>query len=279
MVDRRGFVAAAAGAIVGLPAVTAIAQREDDRGIGKIGLQLYTVRGLMKENMARTLAEVARAGYSEVEFAGYFNHPAREVRRMLDDTGLTSPSAHLGMADIGEGWGAFLDDANTLGQKYLTVTWIDAPDRTLRGYRKIAEKFNAAGTTARRHGVHLAYHNYTYEFAPVDGIIPYELLLRECEPGNLAMEADIFWMRKAGQDPLAWFRKYPGRFHMLHVKDMGPPPANEMVDVGKGVIDWRAVLSQGKGAGVRHVFVEHDEPADPLASIRTSHDYLSALRL
>ena len=96
MVDRRGFVAAAAGAIVGLPAVTAIAQREDDRGIGKIGLQLYTVRGLMKENMARTLAEVAQAGYSEVEFAGYFNHPAREVRRMLDDTGLTSPSAHRG---------------------------------------------------------------------------------------------------------------------------------------------------------------------------------------
>ena len=277
-IGRRDFIGVTAAAIAGYRVGTAFAQRAPETKLGAIGLQLYTLRDMMKKSVPRTLAAVAKAGYTEVEFAGYFNTPATQIRKMLDDNGLTSPSAHVSMTDIGQMWETFLDDANTLGQKYLTVAWIDAPERTLDGYMRIADRFNAAGSKARQKGVQLAYHNYSYEFAAVDGRIPYELLLQECDPKSLAMEVDVFWMRQAGSDPLQWFAKYPGRFPMLHAKDMGPPPKRRMVDVGKGVVDWKSIFAHSEQAGLRHVFVEHDDPKEPLDSIRNSYRYLRALR-
>jgi sugar phosphate isomerase/epimerase len=125
----------------------------------------------------------------------------------------------------------------------------------------------------------MAYHTYSYEFTPLPGgRSGLEILLRETDPLNLAIEADVFWMRQAKQDPLAWFAEYPGRFHMLHLKDMGPPPKNQMRDVGKGVIDWKAILSHSRVAGVKHFFVENDETKQPISSITTSYRYLRSLR-
>jgi sugar phosphate isomerase/epimerase len=277
-IDRRVFIATAVGAIAGLKARTLFAQTKAKSKLDRIGLQLHTVRDMMKKSVSRTLTTVAKAGYKEVEFAGYFNKPVVEVKKMLDDNGLVSPSANVAMTDLGPMWEAFLEDANTLGQQYLTVTWIDAPERTLDGYKRVAARFNAAGARARREGVQLAYHNSSYEWMPVRGRIPYQILLDECDAQNLAMEADAYWMRQAKQDPLTWFAKYPGRFHMLHAKDMGPAPRRAMLDVGKGTLDWRALLSEGTRAGVKHVFVENDQARDPLASIRSSYKYLRGLR-
>lgn len=277
-IDRRAFIATAAGAIAGLKAGELLAQNAGKRKIDKIGIQLYTVREQMKKSVSRTLAAVAKAGYKEVEFAGYFSTPVTDVKKMLSDNGLVSPSAHISLTDLGDKWEGLLEDANTLGQQYLTVAWVDAPDRTLDGYKRIAKLFNDAGTRARRERVQLAYHNYSYEWTPVSGRIPYQILLDECDPQNLAMEVDVYWMRQAKQDPLTWFAKYPGRFHMLHAKDMGPGPKHAMLDVGKGTVDWRTLLSRGEKAGVKHVFVENDEAKDPLASMRSSYRYLQGLR-
>jgi sugar phosphate isomerase/epimerase len=105
----------------------------------------------------------------------------------------------------------------------------------------------------------------------------YEILLAECPPENLLLEMDIFWMRLAGQDPIGWFARAPGRFRLVHVKDMGPAPRNDMRDVGTGVIDWRPTLSAAANAGVKHFFVEHDDPPDPLKSASASYEYLSKL--
>jgi sugar phosphate isomerase/epimerase len=273
-VKRRDFFAAAAGVIAGMTAGAAYAQRGATQKLGKIGLQLYTLRDMMKRSVPRTLEAVAKAGYKEVEFAGYFNVTSRQIRQLLDANGLTSPSAHVQMTDLGPSWEVMLEDANIVGQKYLTVAWIDASDRTLDGYKRIADRLNEAGIKAIGEGVQLAFHNHAYGFDPIAGQIPYEILLRQTDPRYLVMEADVFWMRQAKQDPLSWFARYPGRFHMLHLKDMGPPPKNRMLDVGKGVIDWRTLLSRSKAAGVRHYFVEHDEPSDPIASIRSSYRYL-----
>lgn len=275
---RRDFFAAAAGALAGMSAGVAYAQRAATAKLGNIGLQLYTLRDMMKRSVPRTLAAVAKAGYKEVEFAGYFDVNSREMKKLLDANGLTSPSAHIPMSDLGLMLESVLEDANIIGQKYLTVSWIDAPERTLDGYKRVADRFNTAGRKALGEGVQLAFHNHAYGFDPVGGRIPYDILLSRTDPRYLVMEADVFWMRQAGQDPLAWFRRYPGRFHMLHLKDMGPPPKNRMLDVGKGVIDWRNLLAQSKAAGLRHFFVEHDEPRDALASIRSSYQYLRALR-
>jgi sugar phosphate isomerase/epimerase len=274
---RRDFFAAAAGAIAGMTSELGYAQRSSTQKLGNIGLQLYTLRDIMKRSVPRTLEEVAKAGYEEVEFAGYFNRASQQIRQLLDANGLKSPSAHIQMTDLGPGWEVMLEDANIIGQKYLTVAWIDASERTLDGYKRVANQLNEAGIKAAGEGVQLAFHNHAYGFDKIAGQIPYEILLRETDPRYLVMEADVFWMRQAKQDPLSWFARYPGRFHMLHLKDMGPPPKDRMLDVGKGVIDWRTVLTRSKAAGVRHYFVEHDEPRDPIASIRSSYRYLRGL--
>jgi sugar phosphate isomerase/epimerase len=274
---RRDFFAAVTGVFAGLSAGVAWAQRATTEKLGAIGLQLYTLRHMMKESVPGTLEAVAKAGYREVEFAGYFNRTSSQIRQLLDANGLTSPSAHIQMSDLGATFATMLEDANIIGQKYLTVAWIDASERTPDGYKRIADRFNEAGIKAAGEGVQLAYHNHAYGFEKIGGVIPYDLLLRQTDPRYVVMEADVFWMRQAMQDPLEWFARYPGRFHMLHLKDMGPPPKNQMLDVGKGVIDWRVLLSRSKAAGVRHYFVEHDEPRNPVASIRSSYRYLRAL--
>jgi len=278
-IGRREFFAAAAGAVAGFRVGAAFAEERATGRLDRIGLHLNTVRDMMKQSVPRTLARVAKAGYKEVELDEHFNTPAVEMRKILDDNGLTSPSAHVQMADIGMMLPGTIDTAAILGQKYLTVTWIDGPDRTAGGYRRVADRFNAAGLIARGNEMQLAYHNSAYEFTPLaGGRTGYEILLRQCDPLNVAMEADVFWLRAAKQDPLAWFAKYPGRFHLLHLKDMGPPPRNEMRDVGEGVMDWKAIVSRSKSAGVKHYLVEREGAKDPLRSIRDSCRFLKALR-
>jgi sugar phosphate isomerase/epimerase len=279
-IGRREFLAAAAGVLAGFKAGTAFAQKGQAGRLDRIGLQLYTVRDMMKKSVPKTLAAVAKAGYKEVEFSGYFNTPVPELRTILDDHGLTSPSSHIQMADIGMMLPKFIEDAKRLGQQYLTIAWIDAPERTSDGYKRIADRFNAAGLKARGDDLQIAYHNYAYEFAPLGprGRTGYEILLAETDPLNLAMEMDLFWMRQAKQDPLSWLARYPNRFRMLHLKDMGPPPKNEMRDVGKGIIDWHAVVRRAKSSGVDHFIVEHEQSKNPAASVSSSYKYLRALR-
>jgi len=183
------------------------------------------------------------------------------------------------MSELGEKWVRTLEDATILGQTQLVVPWIDEKERTPEGLRRIAERFNAAGASARKSGIRLAYHNQAYDFKPVGSWTGYDILLAECSPENLSMQMDIFWMRIAGQDPAAWLAKHPGRFISAHLKDMGPPPDNRMVDVGRGVIDWPTLIPVAKRSGVKHFFVEHDEPRDAVESIRSSYRYLSGLRL
>jgi sugar phosphate isomerase/epimerase len=119
------------------------------------------------------------------------------------------------------------------------------------------------------------YHNHDFEFQPIDGIVPYDLLLERCDPALVIMEMDIFWAVNGGKDPLAYFTAHAGRFHLIHAKDR--TAAGEMVNVGSGVIDFRAILARSQQAGIRYVFVEHDRPASPLDDVRASYTYLRGL--
>ena len=274
--DRRTFIGTTASALVTGSASKVLASVASNK-LGPIGIQLYTVREAMKASVPKTLAAVAKAGYKEVEFAGYFGHSAADIRKMLDDVGLTAPSSHVQMSDLGDNWGSMLEYARTVGHEYIVVAWIDADERTIPGYMKIAARFNAAATRAIDGGVKLGYHNYSFEFTPIDGQVPYDLLLRECDPQKVAMEIDVFWMKQGGGDPVHYMTQHPGRFPMLHVKDMGPSPKRAMMDVGKGTIDWKAIFRAGRMGGVRHVFVEHDETKDTAATMLNSYRYLRAL--
>ncbi|HEX6537411.1 MAG TPA: sugar phosphate isomerase/epimerase [Gemmatimonadaceae bacterium] len=230
----------------------------------------------MDRDVEGTLAELARIGYAEVELAGLHGKTPREMRTILDRAGLRATSSHIAMRDIRERWPAALVDAHTLGQRWIVCPWIDESDRTPDGYRRVAEELDRAAEAARGAGLGFAYHNHDYEFAPIaGGVVPYDLLLAECDPALVRMELDLYWIAKAGRDPLAYFEAHPGRFPLVHVKDMARDGA--MVDVGQGTIDFAAIFARHARAGIEHYFVEHDDPPSPLADARASYQYLRHL--
>lgn len=276
--DRRAFVGALAAGLVGVrcrPGPPAGARRLD-----AIGLQLYTVRRALAEDFEGTLAKVAAIGYREVEFAGYFGRAPHEIRAVLDRHGLRAPAAHVPKSALVERADEVLEAAAELGHRYLVVAWIDERERaTLDGWRRVAEELNRIGERCRAAGVQFAYHNHDFEFVPIEGQVPYDLLLAETDPELVRLEIDLYWMTRGGHDPVDYLARHPGRVPLVHVKDSAGPPAHDMVDVGRGVIDFRRIFERSEPAGIRHFFVEHDHPADPLATIRASYRYLSRLEL
>jgi sugar phosphate isomerase/epimerase len=152
--------------------------------------------------------------------------------------------------------------------------------RTLDDWRRLGERFNQAGVAARRAGITFGYHNHDFEFAELEGRVPFDVLLEATDPTLVAIELDLYWITKGGQDPLAYLRRGSGggRYALVHVKDMDSTPARGMTDPGKGIIDFPRILSVAQEAGVRHHFVEHDNPSDPLATARAGYRYLRSLR-
>ncbi len=248
--------------------------------LARVGLQLYTVRSLAAEDMAATLDAVAAVGYDEVEFAGYFDHAPAVLRQWLDDAGLAAPAAHVSAEDLsGEGLERALEAAAVLGHRWLALPWIPAEQRTPDGYRLAADHLNAAGAAAQAAGVRVAYHNHAFEFETLEapgGATGYDILLDRLDPAVADMEIDFHWSAAGGADPAALFAAHPGRFVLCHLKDRDAQ--GRMTDVGAGDIDWDAIFALSAQAGLAHYFVEHDNPADPLASIRNSYLYLKGRR-
>lgn len=245
-----------------------------------IGIQLYTVRDLMQRNFEHTLRQVAAIGYKEVEFAGLFDKGANWVRtKVLDKIGLTSPSSHIPYDRLRANLPGVAEEARVLGNRYVVCPWIDAASRRdAAAWRRIAADFNRFGESLQRVGLTFAYHNHDFEFAKLpNGELGFDILLADCDPKLVRMELDLFWITKAGSDPLAYFAKWPGRFPMVHVKDM--TGNGTMTNVGQGSIDWGRIFAKRREAGIEHFFVEHDSPKSPLEDIKASYSYMARLGL
>jgi sugar phosphate isomerase/epimerase len=278
---RRSFLATLGAAALGAAATDAEAATNillQRRRLEHIGLQLYSVRDLMKADMPGTLARVAAVGYKEVEFAGYFDRTPAQVRQLLRKNGLTSPSSHLP-------WEAFQNpqktfaDAKVIGNHWVTLPWIPEEKRkTVDDWKGIAAQFNRYGAQAKSAGLRFAYHNHNFELASIGGTRPLDILLSQTDPALVDFEMDIYWVVFGGGDPLDYINRYPHRFPLVHVKDSAGPPDRKMVDVGSGTIDFASIFRQSSKGGIKHYIVEHDEPADPIATIRNSYNYLHALR-
>lgn len=287
MLTRRSFLAtvgAFAGAVACQKAGTAqaggTAAATSRRRLERVGIQLYSVRDEMKRDFPGTLARLSAIGYREVEFAGYFGRSPADVRQILSTNRLAAPSTHMPLEVVRTGWDRALDDAAAIGHQYVTVPWL-AEDlrKTADSWRRVAGEFNRAGERARSRGLRFAYHNHEFEFKPTDGLVPFDILLAETDPALVSFEMDVYWVTFGGADPRAYFRKHPTRFSMLHIKDSAGPPNNAQVDVGAGTIDFPAILrlDAAQTQAVKHVFVEHDQPADPWAFAKKSYDYLSTM--
>jgi sugar phosphate isomerase/epimerase len=286
-ITRRAFFGqVAAGAVI-----SAAGARAAERKLDKLGLQLYTVRTEMARDFDGTLARVAASGYQEVEFAGYFDHDPRAVRAALDRHKLTAPSAHIDYATLETKLPQVIDASHTIGHQFIVNPWIDEEMRKQPDvWTRVAATFNRAGAELAKAGIQFAYHNHHFEFVPVNNVRPFDLLLKECDPSLVRIELDLCWTAVARQDPLELFEKYSGRFPLVHVKGLkkvpeGTPPVPfeeaipNITDVGTSdIIDWKRIFAKSDLAGIKHYFVEHDQPAAPFDSIRASATYLRALR-
>ena len=287
MTHRRDFLkflgaTAAAGALSPKTALASGADLlADNAKVQKIGLQLYTVRGAMqKDGVDATLARIAGIGFREVEFAGYYNRSATQIRHALRANGLKSPSVHVPLQQLTDpNFPKFVDDAATIGHKWINLAWLAPPDRgTADKYNAHADKLLAAQRIASAAGLTMGYHNHDFEFDPIGTTNGYEILLDRTKGSGIQFEMDLYWMSVAGKDPVSYWTRFPGQFPMVHVKDNAGPPSNEMRPVGSGAIKWASLFEKRRLAGIKHFYVEHDNPTDPWASITSSEAYLKKLR-
>ncbi len=269
-INRRNFVKSGIG--IGLASVAGfegiLGTVAAPRKITNYGVNLYTVRHLIKEDMPRTMAQIAEVGYTEVEGLIYVGPTVKEFKKALDQNGLNCVSRHMDPIQLEtETLKQFIEDAHTIGQKYLIMGWIPPEGRErLDQYKELIEKLNVASVMCKEAGIQFGYHHHDFEFVELEGVVPFDLILSQTDPELMKIEMDFYWMAFARQDPFDLFDRYPGRFPMCHLKDIDDN--DWFADVGKGNIDFERHLSRVEHAGFEHFFVEHDEPTDPLATLR-----------
>lgn len=273
--NRRDFIVAAAAFAAGCSRDTGSSGGTmSEIEAAPLGIQLYTVRDLMAEDVAATLEFIAGVGYREVEFAGYFGRASAEIRQLLDASGLAAPSAHLGyeafVADVSK----VVEQAAAMGHEFIVVPSIPGDQRaTLDDYSRHAENFNRWSEAANAAGLRFAYHNHDFEFGEIDGEVPYDRLLAETDPERVEMQLDLAWARAGDADALAYFEAWPGRFPLFHLKDFD----GEESDIGTGSVDFDTILANANKAGLEHGFVERDHAADVRASVRRNYDSILPL--
>lgn len=274
----------------------------------KVGLQLYTLNAEMTKDLDGTLRQVAAIGYRHVELPGTYGRGASDLRKSLDAAGLICESGMFPLQALEANTPTLVDNlsqciefAQQIGWKYLVVPNVRIPGFGKPGFdlRKLREAFdsltlddikrdgellNRIGEQTRKAGIQLAYHNHNAEFKKFNGVPGYDELLRVTDPQLVVMEMDVGWVKAAGHDPTRYLTKYPGRFHLLHIKDLEPVAANTSmhmtsVEIGQGAVDWKSVFKAARATGVKAGYVEQEPPfvRPALESAKISFEYLQTL--
>jgi sugar phosphate isomerase/epimerase len=256
----------------------------------KLGLQLWSLRAQLTASLPSGMAEVKSLGFTEVESAGTYNHTAKEMRALADANGLEIVGAHIPYERMQSDLPGVIAEAKTLGVKYVIVAWVPHKGEfDVPAARAAIDNFNAWGAALKEAGLGFGFHTHGYEFKPLaDGTSAFDVMLNETKPDLVFCEMDVFWVVQAGLDPVKLLQKYPGRFKAFHIKDMkkgapvnlyeGHAPASDNVVVGAGIMDWPAIIEQGRKSGVEYYFIE-DETSDPVGNIPPSITYLETLGL
>jgi sugar phosphate isomerase/epimerase len=257
-----------------------------------IGLQLYTVRDQMEKDPVGTIQRVAGIGYTSVEDATYtgtekfYGMTPDVFRKLLKDNGLVAPSGHYRLGQdntptvqkgtMTNDWQKAVDDAAALGLKYMVCAYLATEERgNLDHYKILADDFNKAAETCKKSGIQFCYHNHDFEFEKQGDVYPYDILLSQTDKDLVKMEMDIYWVTKAGLDPVSLIQQHPGRFPLWHVKDMDKTPERNFTEVGNGIIDFKKIFTYKDLAGMKYFFVEQDKcPGSPFDSITQSISYI-----
>jgi sugar phosphate isomerase/epimerase len=247
--------------------------------IKRIGLALYTVRDLAARDFEGTLRAVADIGYRDLDMYIYASGKTpRETRAALDRAGLSCRSARVATLALYRGWDRFLDAANVLGARWITLANLTPEERLgIRDWEELPDVFNRAGASAKQAGLTFCYHNHDFELRPLDGRIPLDLMLARTDADLVRLQMDVYWMTKGGRPAADEIRRLGSRVATLHLKDMDASPQRGITTVGRGTLDFAAILRAARDAGIADVYVEEDNPADPLAAARQSYAHLSRL--
>ena len=304
--NRRRFLTQAAALGSGLYVSSLLpALAAPQRRLEGIGLQLYTVHGPMSEDFEGTLRAVADMGCREVEFStvgGLYGREPHAVQGQLKQLGLRAPFGRLrpqipdnvdiaslprdeaiklffqlsGTDRILDNLRAMLPEAAVMGYESIVLSAVSPADMKDRAaLARLVDIFNEAGALCASHGMTFAYHNHDFDFTPVDGMLPFDYLLTNTDPDSVQFQFDLYWVSKAGQDPLRYFRDHGKRFNSCHMKDMAVD--GTFADVGAGTLNFPVLTAAALDAGVRHFFVEHDAPQQPLASAESSYAFLASM--
>ncbi|MFT5713901.1 MAG: sugar phosphate isomerase/epimerase [Flavobacterium sp.] len=287
MIKRRTFLintSLALGAIALAPTFAFESKKK------AIGIQLWTLRDTLPKDVKGVLAQVGKAGFSEVETFGYsadtgfFGTSVHDFKSMLDDNGLKATSNHFDFNSMIKDGSTnlvqnYIETANQLGSEYITVPYIVSELRGTTGddYKKLALQINEVGELCKAGGLKLAYHNHDFEFTKFGSTNGYEILLNETDKNLVDFEMDLYWVVRAGHDPLQLFKEHPGRFKMWHVKDMDKVNPDWNAEIGSGTIDFKAIFAQAELAGMKRFFLEHESnyKPNPIESAKTSFNYIS----
>jgi sugar phosphate isomerase/epimerase len=280
---RREFIQTSALTAAGLVSLPSFMQTGKSKS--KIGLQIYTLRDTIFKDPKGVLKKVADLGYQELETFAYgdgkiFGMPFNEFGSYVKGLGMEVCSGHYGL-DLAKSdkWEKAVTDAKSIGQKYMVVAYIqDTERKSIDDYKKVCASLNKAGEICTKNGIRFGYHNHAFEFDNLDGQVPYDLMLAELDAKHVGMEMDIFWVVRAGKDPIAYFEKYPGRFEQWHVKDMDKNNKDRNADVGTGSIDFKTIFTKAKVSGMKHFYIEQESyPGEPIDSAGASIRNLRAI--
>ncbi|GEO24273.1 sugar phosphate isomerase [Alicyclobacillus acidoterrestris] len=243
--------------------------------VANLALQLYTLRDLLEKDFAGTLRKVADIGYQAVELHTYGGFTPVQLRNLLDDLGLQAVSAHVALARIESELGNVVEEAKTIGFQYIVVPWLPPERRqTKEDYEKLIATLAHAGDELAQAGLQLVYHNHDFEFTKFDGEFMLDTLFAKTDAKRVQAELDLYWIHRAGADPVAYINKYAGRLDLLHMKDASAADGS-FAEVGQGVLDWDKIIAAAKDAGVKWYIVEQDVcKTDALACIQTSFAFL-----
>ena len=279
---RRDFLKISAAGAVGVMAFGAFACKPgskpvetapDKKSFG-VGLQLYTIRDAMTADALGSLKKISDLGYKNVELANYadgkfYGYAPVEFKKIVNDLGMDIISSHTSVEAAGitlDSAKKMADDHAAMGVKYCVQPWVEEVNRNIESYKKMIADWNEVGKVMKEVGIQFGYQNHNFEFATIDGIVPYyDIFMPEMDADLITMELDMYWATKAGQDPVEMFNKYPGRFQLFHFKDMAQQSApfydvikDDITSVGAGLIDFKRIQAAKEVAGMKYMFVEDD---------------------
>lgn len=251
-----------------------------------VGLQLYTVRDETSNDFVGTLKKVAGMGYKVVEFAGYGDIPAKEMKKVLDDLGLEASSSHVGLPltepeQLKSELSKQIEYNLEIGSKYLITPWAPVEQmKTDAELDSFLATLKGIGEEVKKHGLQYGYHNHAFEFNKrSDGQTILDWMYANVPADTMLAELDLYWVKKGGLDPKSYLLSYKGRVPVIHVKDMTGDERGYFAEVGQGIIDYPSIFSVAEEVGVKYYIVEQDhcENRPPLESVKMSIDYLKSI--